>query len=981
MSAPSAFDYAHRQPKRWTRQGEIWITVVLSVLICGVIAWMHIAHQKAIRSTRQKLENMRQARIDLAKGFLVVSLSGERDSPYQRNQGEALLFQALTSFDKASAALDVRSEEEAAAYRDKLTSFQQGLQHLDSNGVSQKEKEVLLRLAYHDLERLTETLDGRARQELEQLMRRLDSEFLFALGGAALLLAGVCVFVFLGGRARERAETAQRRLMERHATTLKSIGDGVVVSDARGRVEMLNSAAEILTGWSDVDARGRPLEEVFRIVNEQTRLPVDNPVAKVLVEGRTVGLANHTLLIARDGKEIPIADSAAPIRNEQNVVLGVALVFRDQSKEKTLHQALKESEWHYRTLANSGRALIWTSGLDQLCTYFNEPWLRFTGRTLEQELGEGWAEGVHPDDLERCLRVYKTCFERREFFSMEYRLRRADGEYRWLVDDGNPRYDDKGAFLGFIGFCFDITPRKIAEQELKESEERFRTLADSAPVGIFILINDCFAYVNERTVRELGGGDVGALLSTPVLERVHPDSSNLIAQGLRGLVEEGLNFSATEATLLRLDEATLDVELVAAPFSWHGRKGALVFFHDIGERKHADQAMRAAKEAAEAANLAKNEFLANMSHEIRTPLNGILGMLQLLALTSLNPEQEQYTGAAIHSSRRLTRLLSDILDLSKIESGKMQIEETEFEIQSLMDSIQDIFTLVAREKSLPLLFHVGSNTPPRLIGDKVRLQQILFNLVGNAIKFTMEGEVRVEVFPLPLADETRVRILFVVSDTGLGIEDELLKSIFDPFVQAEAAYSRRFQGAGLGLAIVRKLSKLLDGELAIDNGGERGTSMYLSLPLLQPSTSREAPRMVPLSDAPCVHSAKKVLIVDDDEVSLQTGERMLQKFGCTVTTAVNGEEALHRLREDEFDLVLMDIQMPVLDGVSASRAIRDSDTMGRNRRVPIVAMTAYAMSGDKEKFLAAGMDAYVSKPVDMGELKRAMETAIRQQRV
>ncbi|MGK2952393.1 MAG: EAL domain-containing protein, partial [Thiobacillus sp.] len=254
---------------------------------------------------------------------------------------------------------------------------------------------------------------------------------------------------------------------ERLAITLNSIGDALLATDPDERITLMNPVAETLTGWSQADAQGRPVAEVFVIENALTGALAEIPVARVIREGRVVGLANHTMLLARDGSRYHIADSAAPIRNAEGELQGVVLVFRDVSEEYLLREELANSEQHFRTLADSGQALVWTSGLDGQCDYFNEPWLRFVGRTLEQELGEGWVEGVHPDDRACCLETYREAFGRCEPFALEYRLRHASGEYRWILDQGSPRFGTQGQFLGYIGHCMDITEAKQAEAAIE----------------------------------------------------------------------------------------------------------------------------------------------------------------------------------------------------------------------------------------------------------------------------------------------------------------------------------------------------------------------------------------------------------------------------------------------------------------------------------------------------------------------------------
>jgi PAS domain S-box-containing protein len=374
------------------------------------------------------------------------------------------------------------------------------------------------------------------------------------------------------------------------------------------------------------------------------------------------------------------------------------------------------------------------------------------------------------------------------------------------------------------------------------------------------------------------------------------------------------------------------------------------------------------KEAAESANKAKSEFLANMSHEIRTPLNGILGMLQLLQGTDTSNEQQEYLLAAVRSAKRLTRLLADILDVSRIEAGKLQIINSEFSTQCLRTSILEIFHSVSQEKGIHLDFTLDERLPERLVGDEARIRQILFNLVGNAIKFTEAGYVRVAASPIAMVDDSVLRVLFVVEDTGVGIEDDQIDNIFEPFVQAEGSYTRRFQGAGLGLSIVKKIVKLLDGEMAIDNSSDLGTKVYVSIPFTL-STDEQTLVPKPLQVTTATEGIRhKALFVEDDEASLMAGQRMLEKSGYSVITANDGQEALRLLEGQDFDFILMDIQMPVMDGVAATKAIRTSPGLGKNAQIPIIAMTAYAMTGDKEKFLAAGMNGYVSKPVDMDDL-------------
>jgi len=513
-----------------------------------------------------------------------------------------------------------------------------------------------------------------------------------------------------------------------------------------------------------------------------------------------------------------------------------------------------------------------------------------------------------------------------------------------------------------------ILDRVKAENALREREAQLAALSDNLPHGMVYQLDfgadgdeRRFTYVSAGVTALHGLTPAQALADAQCVYAQFPDQDRRLLIERETLSLERMSTFSAEARVKMPSGETRWRYFTSAPRRL--LNGRIVW---DGIEIDIEDLMKA-KETADAANKTKSEFLANMSHEIRTPLNGVLGMLQLLGGTTLDAEQDGYLRTAVKSSMRLTRLLSDILDLSRIEAGKMSLCQEAFELAGQRESVVDLFALEAQEKGLTLEFCLDERLPPRLVGDKSRLQQILFNLIGNAVKFTDRGGVRVEA---SLLDRQRdvVRVLFVIADTGIGIADDLLQGIFEPFAQAEGSYTRRFQGAGLGLSIVRKLVGMLGGELAVDNAANGGTTMYLSLPFTLPDAlpaSGQGTKQ-PAGSAP--GAALRILFAEDDAVSLLAGKRLLEKSGHHVSTAVDGQEALARLAQETFDLILMDIQMPVMDGVEAARAIRAGSAGPDKAGVPIIAMTAYAMTGDREKFLAAGMDGYVSKPVDMAEL-------------
>jgi len=841
------------------RRVEVWATIALSLLVCGVMALLHDRQDLQLRRAVQRLETLREARIELSKGFLAVSLAGSPDTPFRREEGLVLISQALDSYSRAARENGLGDGAQAEAFRRGVEDFEASLAGWNP-ATSPPERTIALRIAYHSLEVQAERLDADTRRALHFLAARLNDEYYAVLAVAAALLALLSAHVYFAGQARMRSEAERDAIAGRHAITLRSIGDAVIVTDRSGGVEFLNHAAEGLTGWSQAEALGRPLVEVFAISGEMDGAPLENPVARVLRDGVTVGLSNDTLLIARDGTRRPIADSAAPIRDDQGRIVGVVLVFRDQTAEKRYQKALLDSEVHYRTLADNGQALIWMSGLDRGCNYFNKPWLRFTGRSLEQELGFGWLEGLHPDDREHCLAAYAEAFERREPFSVEYRLRRADGAYRWIVDLGTPRFDSAGRFEGYLGQCLDITEAKQAETELAK-----------------------------------------------------------------------------------------------------------------------------AKLAAEAANRAKSEFLANMSHEIRTPLNGVLGMLQLLQQGADERERREYTGMAMDAGKRLLNLLNDILEFSRLEAGGEAPREDLCHLGAIFAEVGEILGFLARQKGLELAWELDSSVPGEILGDAARLRQVLFNLVGNAVKFTAKGSVRVTAWAGGAAERPRSRRLHLeVADTGIGIADAQAGLIFERFTQSDGSRTRRYEGAGLGLAIVRRIVTLLGGGICVDSRLGEGTTMHVELPLRLPDPAAAgagpaAADAEPPAGAPAGRPLH-VLVAEDDAINQLSLRAMLRQLGHTCVTAGDGRQAVEALRREAFDCVLMDIQMPELDGVAATRLIRAmSDPPGR-AGVPIIALTAYALPGDREKFLAAGMDGYLSKPLQMEDLARTLDALPRAER-
>ena len=530
----------------------------------------------------------------------------------------------------------------------------------------------------------------------------------------------------------------------------------------------------------------------------------------------------------------------------------------------------------------------------------------------------------------------------------------------------------------FTGIVRDITERKCSEEALRRSEEEARQLSmvasrtDNAVVltdseGKIEWINDGFTRISGYRLEEVVGRSPGSVLQGPDSNPVIVEKMSRAIRRKEGFKEEIINYSR--------DGRPYWISIEAQPIL--DEHGDVVQFmaieRDITDEKHRQQELEEARIKAEEASRAKSRFLAMMSHEIRTPLNGVIGTLGLLRDTVLDEEQKKYVETGRYSAENLLTIINDILSFSKLEAGKDELENTIFNLHGLIDSVREVLLSRTREKSITLHADTDIRIPRYLKGDAGKIRQVLLNLAGNAVKFTERGEVRIHASMLSL-DDNGLRLRFMVSDTGIGISADDRQNLFDEFWTLSPAHHTT--GTGLGLAICRNLVDIMSGSIDMESIVGKGSRFWFEIPLSLPTEdeleySTAAENGDQQDDAGAIRLTGRILLAEDNPANQMIGVGMLSRHGLQVDTVGNGLEAVEAVRTRPYDLVLMDIAMPEMDGIEATHEIRRMG--GKTASIPIIAMTAHVMKGDREKILAQGLDDYICKPVNAGELSACLQ--------
>ena len=649
----------------------------------------------------------------------------------------------------------------------------------------------------------------------------------------------------------------------------------------------------------------------------------------------------------------------------------VNLYASDVTRRREVENALRESEERLRMFIEHAPASLAMFDRDMRYLGVSRRWLEVYGKS-----GDGLIGKSHYEDFPEIPEVYREAHRRglagEVLKADNQRFVRADGSIQWSRWEIYPWHDSAGQVGGIILFTEDITKRKHAEEALQASELKFRSIIENVPLGMHM-----YDLTDDGTLKFIG--------TNPAADRILGIDNNQFMN--KRLLEA---FPALEETELpgkyieiarnggffHLEDVSYQDDRLSGAFEIYAFQvspGRMVtFFQDVTSRKQAEEALREAKEAAEAATRAKGQFLANMSHELRTPMTGVLGMLDLALIEKDPAEQHAHLEAVKKSSQALLRILNDILDFSRIEAGMVTLVDEPFQFRNFLQETVELFELEAQRKGLNLTLEHADNLPQVVKGDEGRIRQILVNLVGNAIKFTERGEVKLRVEAGPTAASGRRNVTFTVTDTGIGIPAEKTHSLFHPFSQGDASHTRRYGGAGLGLTISKEVATRMGGNISFSSHYGKGSTFVATLPLQEVTVDETSTAASPAAKQPFVPvfngtTRPRLLIAEDDKTIRNLLGIMLEKGGVDFDAVGNGKDAVKMWAQNEYDLILMDVQMPLMDGFEAVREIR-SQEQARGGHVPIVALTAHAYKSDQEKCLDNGMDTYLAKPFTFQKL-------------
>jgi two-component system, sensor histidine kinase and response regulator len=761
---------------------------------------------------------------------------------------------------------------------------------------------------------------------------------------------------------RRRAEAERLRVTRQMQLLLDSTGQGIYGLDLKGHCTFINRAACEMLGYRTEDLLDRNMHELVHHHRPDGSIypSQECPVAHALQSGKGCHV-DEEILWRRDGTPIPVEYSSFPVF-EDGVIKGAVVTVSDVTDRKRTREALESSERLFRSIFEGAQIGIGVFRLDNKEHFSNRAlheMLGYTGEELSRL--DQWDSIVPDDERDSGAQRYGQLVEgERDTDEYQQHYIRRDGK----VLLGNSRFqlvrDAAGRPQCIVALTEDITERTRAKQALQASEQLFRSIFENAQIGISVFNAATRKYHINQALLEMLGCDLEDLSSVEKWDLfIHPEERKSGAERYVALLEGKLDKDEWEQRFVRLDG-----RIVMANGRFSAVRNAarelqylLYLTEDITDRKRAEAELRGAKEAAVAATKAKSEFLANMSHEIRTPMNAILGMTHLALKTELSTRQRDYLTKARAAAESLLGIINDILDFSKIEAGKLTMEQTKFHLEGVFDNLSTVVSQRAHDKNLEFLVALPPDLPSVLLGDPLRLGQVLINLVNNAIKFTERGEIVASVnLEEKLSD--RIKLKFAVRDTGIGMTPDQIARLFQAFSQADSSTTRKYGGTGLGLSISKRLVEMMGGNIWAESESGQGSTFSFTA-WFDVACAERRRKVIPTSLA-----GIRVLVVDDNAVAREVLTEMLRQFSLRVESVSSGDRALRELAEadprDPYRLVLMDWQMPGPDGLETSRNIKNSNL----QNVPkIVMITGFGREDIRRKAQESDIDGFLQKPV------------------
>lgn len=891
-----------------------------------------------------------------------------------------------------------------------------------------------------------------------------------------------------------RTKRSEEHLL-RLSTAFEQSANSIIITDIQGNIQYANPVFFEKTGYSEEEAIG---QNPRIIKHDQSKIDY-HQMWQTISSGRT--WKGEFLNKTKHGKSFWEIATITPVKNADNEIINYLAIKEDITQRKLAEQKLQKAKDFYLNLLEDFPVIVWQCDTRGNFNFYNKTLLDFTGADLYAQSPHAYIDQIHPKDQQVFRDAFYRSLEGQSHFVVEYRLKDRYQNYRWVLNHAKPFTNMDGEYGGFIATCIDIHDRRIMEERLIESEDKYRRMFEDSSLGIFKL-DRCFSFVSaNKSFAEMFGYDNsvdflieinnnpekffpdygkeksftkelvksrdnlfvvekelykndGTKIYTVIhLRKVYERSRNkqfyiegfieditqkkmaekrlmLSEQKFKALFEKSYdavvilddkriidcNRKASELfdlprpqligktytdlcpltqyhdqETLKMVEAKSELALLGQPqnFDCLLTRGKQVFdaevsfariyvqntymvqaiVRDVSAKKQAEKQLKQAKEDAERARAAQSEFLSLMSHEIRTPLNAVVSLTDLMLHEEQNPEQEESLQSVKISARHLLGLIDDILDYNKIESGNIQFETTAFDIRELVKQLSKALGVKANEKNIEFRTHVSSGVPQILKGDTLRLKQILFNMLSNAIKFTDHGYVSLEVDAESRTPEGQ-RIYFKVADTGIGITEDRLEAIFEKFMQAETSTTRKYGGSGLGLTICKRLVEMQGGAVSASSKVGEGSVFTFYIPMETSHDVVAAEKDVPTKEPEYSLHGMRILLIEDDKMNQFVADKIIRKkWKAQLTICSSGEQALEKLGTDSFDLILLDLLLPAMDGYEVAHKIRNDKTLSlKNPRIPIIALTADAFLETRQKALEHGMNDFISKPFDYANL-------------